>query len=62
MSGARLQRPNITLTLTLALYSAIREPIGRVYFAGTEASTNWSGYMNGAINAGERTARQVGTE
>ena len=41
------------------MLSAIREPIGRVYFAGTESSTYWSGYMNGAIEAGERTARQV---
>lgn len=37
----------------------IREPIGRLYFAGTETSIKWSGYMDGAINAGERAAREV---
>lgn len=37
----------------------LRKPIGRMYFAGTECATEWSGYMNGAIQAGERAARQV---
>ena len=33
--------------------------MGRVYFAGTETATQWSGYMEGAIEAGERAAREV---
>jgi len=33
--------------------------IGRLYFAGTELASVWSGYINGAIQSGERTARQV---
>lgn len=37
----------------------IREPIGQIYFAGTETATQWSGYMNGAVEAGERAAREV---
>ena len=37
----------------------IRKPIGRLYFAGTETATQWSGYMEGAIQAGERSAREV---
>ncbi|XP_006825223.1 amine oxidase [flavin-containing]-like [Saccoglossus kowalevskii] len=37
----------------------IREPVGRLYFAGTETATEWSGYMDGAIQAGERASRQV---
>ncbi|KAH9378500.1 hypothetical protein HPB48_022206 [Haemaphysalis longicornis] len=37
----------------------IREPFGRVYFAGTETATSWPGYMNGAVQAGERAAREV---
>ncbi|KAH9370890.1 hypothetical protein HPB48_020705 [Haemaphysalis longicornis] len=36
----------------------IREPFGRVYFAGTETATSWPGYMNGAVQAGERAARE----
>ncbi|XP_076353929.1 amine oxidase [flavin-containing] B-like [Tachypleus tridentatus] len=37
----------------------LREPIGRMYFAGTETATYWSGYLEGAIEAGERSAREV---
>ncbi|MEZ0580048.1 flavin monoamine oxidase family protein [Nocardioides sp. MH1] len=37
----------------------IREPHGRVHWAGTETSTYWSGFMDGAVRAGERAAREV---
>lgn len=37
----------------------IRQPVGRIYFAGTETATQWSGYMEGAVQAGERAAREV---
>lgn len=37
----------------------LREPVGRMYFAGTETATTWTGYMEGAIQAGERAAREV---
>ncbi|XP_037511300.1 amine oxidase [flavin-containing] [Rhipicephalus sanguineus] len=37
----------------------LRQPFGRVYFAGTETATVWPGYMNGAVQAGERAAREV---
>lgn len=39
--------------------SAIREPFGRVHWAGTETATYWSGYMDGAVRAGERAASEV---
>uniref|UniRef100_UPI00358FFB94 amine oxidase [flavin-containing]-like n=1 Tax=Myxine glutinosa TaxID=7769 RepID=UPI00358FFB94 len=39
--------------------SIIRKPFGRVHFAGTETATKWSGYMDGALEAGERAAREV---
>ncbi|CAH2220360.1 amine oxidase [flavin-containing] A-like, partial [Pelobates cultripes] len=39
--------------------SVIREPVGKLYFAGTETATQWSGYMEGAVQAGERAAREV---
>ncbi|GFU15775.1 amine oxidase A [Trichonephila clavipes] len=38
---------------------AIRAPIDRMHFAGTETATKWSGYMDGAVEAGERSAREV---
>lgn len=37
----------------------IREPFQRVFFAGTETATSWPGYMNGAVQAGERAAREA---
>ncbi|KAG5283147.1 hypothetical protein AALO_G00038840 [Alosa alosa] len=37
----------------------LREPEGRLYFAGTETATEWSGYMEGAVQAGERAAREI---
>lgn len=38
---------------------AIRRPFGRVHWAGTETSTYWSGYMDGAVRAGVRAADEV---
>lgn len=37
----------------------LREPTGRVHWAGTETATIWSGYMEGALQAGERVASEV---
>ena len=39
---------------------ALRTPVGRVHWAGTETATRWTGYLDGAITAGERAAREVG--
>jgi monoamine oxidase len=38
---------------------ALREPLGGVHWAGTETATVWSGYMEGALQAGERVAAEV---
>jgi len=38
---------------------ALRRPLGRVHWAGTETATVWSGYMEGALQAGERVAAEV---
>jgi monoamine oxidase len=37
----------------------IRRPFQRVYIAGTESATYWAGYMEGAIQSGERAAREI---
>jgi monoamine oxidase len=37
----------------------LRAPAGRVHFAGTETSDYWLGYMDGAVRAGERAAKEV---
>lgn len=36
-----------------------RRPHGRVHWAGTELATVWRGYMEGAVQSGQRAAREV---
>lgn len=45
---------------TLTSYGeALREPVGRLHWAGTETATEWAGYMDGAIRSGRRAAAEV---
>jgi monoamine oxidase len=39
--------------------ASLRAPVGRVHWAGTETSTYWFGYMDGAVRSGERVAAEV---
>jgi monoamine oxidase len=49
-----------TVPKTLTKYGpALRRPVGRIHWAGTETSNYWSGYMDGAVRSGERAAREV---
>ena len=41
---------------------AIRKPVGRIHWAGTETSTYWNGYMDGAVRSGNRAAKEVVAE
>ncbi len=43
----------------LAYGPALRKPVGRIHWAGTETSTYWNGYMDGAVRSAERAAREV---
>lgn len=38
---------------------ALREPAGRIHWAGTETSDYWQGCMDGAVRSGERAAAEV---
>jgi monoamine oxidase len=38
---------------------ALREPVGRIHWAGTETAEVWNGYMDGAVRSGERAAHEV---
>jgi monoamine oxidase len=38
---------------------ALRAPQGKIHWAGTETSTYWNGYMDGAVRAGQRAAAEV---
>ena len=38
---------------------ALQEPVGRIHWAGAETAVEWNGYMEGAVESGERAAREV---
>jgi monoamine oxidase len=39
--------------------TALRAPVGRIHWAGTETADYWVGYMDGAVRSGERAAAEV---
>jgi monoamine oxidase len=38
---------------------ALREPFGRIHWAGAETSVEWQSYLEGALRSGVRAAREV---
>jgi monoamine oxidase len=38
---------------------ALRDPVGRIHWAGTETADAWVGYIDGAIRSGERVAETL---
>jgi monoamine oxidase len=38
---------------------ALRRPVGCVHWAGTETAERWTGYIDGAVESGERAAAEV---
>uniref|UniRef100_A0A8C9XTS5 Amine oxidase n=1 Tax=Sander lucioperca TaxID=283035 RepID=A0A8C9XTS5_SANLU len=40
-------------------HPSLRNPFGRIHWAGTETATLWCGYMSGAVQAGQRAALEV---
>jgi monoamine oxidase len=38
---------------------ALRQPAGRIHWAGAETASVWCGYMEGAVRSGERAAEEV---
>jgi monoamine oxidase len=39
--------------------TALRASVGRIHWAGTETATVWTGYMDGAVQAGKRAAGEA---
>ena len=39
--------------------AGLREPCGRIHWAGSESSVEWAGYIEGAMRSGIRAAREV---
>jgi monoamine oxidase len=45
---------------TLLVYGEyLRQPFGRIHWAGTETSDYWNGYMDGAVRSAERVVPEV---
>lgn len=42
-----------------ACWDTLRDPVGRIHWAGAETATRWYGHMDGAIRSGERAAAEV---
>jgi monoamine oxidase len=39
--------------------TALRAPVGLIHWAGTETAMRWNGYMDGAVESGQRAADEV---
>jgi monoamine oxidase len=48
-----------TLGTLTSVGHALRASIGKLHFAGTETALEWNGYMDGAVESGERVATEV---
>lgn len=45
---------------TMSIFGPVlREPVGRLHWAGTETATSCTGFMEGAVRSGERAADEV---
>jgi monoamine oxidase len=42
-----------------AFGQALREPVGRIHWAGAETAEVWAGYIDGAIRSGQRAAQDL---
>lgn len=48
-----------SLNQWVAAADVLQRPHGRLYFAGTETALQWRGYIEGALESGERQARAI---
>jgi monoamine oxidase len=49
----------LTPGATTLFRSAVRDPVGPLHWAGTETSTVWPSFIDGAIRSGERAVAQI---
>ena len=49
----------LTPGATTLFGSAVRDPVGPIHWAGTETSTDWPSFIDGAIRSGEREAEAI---
>jgi len=49
----------LTPGATTLFRGAVRDPVGPIHWAGTETSTDWPSFIDGAIRSGEREAEAI---
>jgi monoamine oxidase len=49
----------LTPGATTLFRSAVRDPVGPLHWAGTENSTVWPSFIDGAIRSGERAVAEI---
>lgn len=57
--GAGSDRRSLPLGALTNFGKSLREPEGRVHFAGTETADLFAGYIEGAIRSGEHAASEI---
>ncbi len=57
--GGRVLNPALPPGVLTRYGTALRAPVGAIHWAGTETSTHWNGYVDGAVRSGERVAKEV---
>lgn len=50
---------SLPVGMAVGLGKHLRQPVGPLHWAGTETATEWTGYMEGAVDAGHRAADEV---
>jgi len=55
--GAYMSIPAPTILTRVG--PAVIQPIGNIHFAGSETATEWSGYMEGALQSAERVVEEL---
>ena len=53
--------PSCEQALSFWKRDSLARPYGRVVFAGEHTSRRWQGYMNGAVESGQRAAVEIQT-
>ena len=59
LQPSRKRTQLVGVVSALAGMALVPAVVGAIHWAGTETSTYWNGYMDGAVRSGERAAEEV---
>ena len=52
----------LTIGMHVGDENLMKQPIGRLHFAGEHTAGDWAGLMEGALRSGERVAREIASQ